>query len=82
MIMKNIIFLVRASDKRIVNEAEYSDSEDEGEGRRDEKSYKTPRKKIKPGSPIASMVIDSIKPIEKEASKQHYVARDAIKENG
>ncbi|XP_065669851.1 histone deacetylase 1 isoform X4 [Hydra vulgaris] len=61
---------IRASDKRIVNEAEYSDSEDEGEGRRDEKSYKTPRKKIKPGSPITTMVMDSIKTTEKEVSNQ------------
>lgn len=41
---------IRASDKRIANEGEYSDSEDEGEGRRDEKNHKSPRKKMKTSS--------------------------------
>ena len=53
--------IVRASDKRIQKDGEYSDSEDE-EGRRDEVTHKSPRKKIKPGSPVANMVADAAKP--------------------
>ena len=53
--------LVRASDKRIANEGEYSDSEDEGEGRRDEKNHKSPRKKVRTASPIQNMVTDATK---------------------
>lgn len=52
---------IRASDKRITNEGEYSDSEDEGEGRRDEKSHKSPRKKVRTASPIQSMITDAAK---------------------
>ncbi|KAK8722458.1 hypothetical protein OTU49_012222, partial [Cherax quadricarinatus] len=37
---------IRASDKRIAPDNEYSDSEDEGDGRRDERSFK-PKKKTK-----------------------------------
>ncbi|XP_021943510.1 probable histone deacetylase 1-B [Folsomia candida] len=36
---------IRASDKRVANENELSDSEDEGEGRKDQRSYK--RKRLK-----------------------------------
>lgn len=54
-----INLLVRDSDKRIANDGEYSDSEDEGEGRRDEKSHKSPRKKVRQGSPVTSMVSDA-----------------------
>jgi len=52
-----------ASDKRIANDGEYSDSEDEGEGgRRDERSHKSPRKKAKTGgSPVTEMVKDAMK---------------------
>jgi len=63
---------IRASDKRVVNEGEFSDSEDEnegGEGRRNEKSHKSPRKKVKPGSPVANMVADALKNDEKETAK-------------
>lgn len=49
---------IRASDKRITNETEYSDSEDEGDGRRNERNNGTPRKKIRTGSPSSNMVID------------------------
>lgn len=38
---------IRASEKRIQNEAEYSDSEDEGEGRRDQVSHKPKAKRPK-----------------------------------
>lgn len=38
---------IRASEKRIQNEAEYSDSEDEGENRRDQESHKPKIKKSK-----------------------------------
>jgi len=52
-----------ASDKRIANDGEYSDSEDEGEGgRRDERSHKSPRKKPKTGgSPVTDMIKDAMK---------------------
>nr|APW77291.1 Hdac2 [Hydractinia echinata] len=60
-----------ASDKRIANEGEYSDSEDEGEGRRNEKSYKSPRKKVKPGSPIANMVADATKSEDKKEKTEN-----------
>jgi len=52
---------IRASDKRIANEGEFSDSEDEGEGRRDEKNHKSPRKKVRTASPIQNMVTDATK---------------------
>lgn len=66
-----IYLLVCASDKRIANEGEYSDSEDEGEGRRNEKSYKSPRKKVKPGSPIANMVADATKSEDKKEKTEN-----------
>jgi len=59
--MLDFNYLVRASDKRITNDGEYSDSEDEGEGRRDEKNHKSPRKKARTASPIQNMVTDSTK---------------------
>lgn len=44
---------IRASEKRIANEAEYSDSEDEGEGLRDQRSHKPKQKKSKrSGTPV------------------------------
>jgi len=53
---------IRSSDKRIANDGEYSDSEDEGEGRRDEKNHnKSPRKKLRTASPIQNMVTDATK---------------------
>lgn len=42
---------IRASEKRIQNEAEYSDSEDEGEGRRDKESHRPKIKRPKVLSP-------------------------------
>jgi len=65
---------IRASDKRIANETEYSDSEDEGEGRR---NNGTPRKKMKTGSPIGRMVIDE----DKDAVKSTNGMKQA-EENG
>ena len=56
-----LIHVVRASDKRIANDGEYSDSEDEGEGRRDEKNHKSPRKKVRTASPVQNMVTDATK---------------------
>ena len=48
---------IRASDKRVSNENEYSDSEDEGEGGR--RNNGTPqKKKMRAGSPTDQMVID------------------------
>lgn len=53
---------IRASDKRVANDGEYSDSEDEGEdgGRKDERDHKsTPNKKSRTGaSPVTDMVKD------------------------
>lgn len=52
---------IRASDKRVSNDGEYSDSEDEGEdgGRKDERNHKTPNKKSRTGaSPVPDMVKD------------------------
>lgn len=70
---------IRASDKRVVNEGEFSDSEDEnegGEGRRDEKSHKSPRKKVKqPSSPITNMVIDATKTEEKDIPRAQNGAK-------
>lgn len=50
LLYKEIIFFffcftVRASDKRIVRDEELSDSEDEGEGRRDRMNYKPKAKR-------------------------------------
>lgn len=42
--------IVRASDKRIVGDDEYSDSEDEGDDRKHRESFKH-RKKLKPDEP-------------------------------
>ena len=43
---------IRASDKRIACEEDFSDSEDEGEGgRRNRESYKGSRKRLKPSAP-------------------------------
>lgn len=58
---------IRASDKRIANETEYSDSEDEGDGRR---NNETPRKKMKTGSPTGRMVIDEDKDKSTNGVKQ------------
>lgn len=69
-------FSIRASDKRIANEGEYSDSEDEGEGRRDEKNHKSPRKKVRTGSPVQNMVTDATKK-EEEASETKPNAQPA-----
>lgn len=44
---------IRASDKRIAPDNEYSDSEDEGDGRRDERSFK-PKKKTKTDEAMAA----------------------------
>jgi len=44
---------IRASEKRIQNELEYSDSEDEGENRRDQASHKPKTKRPKVSSPLA-----------------------------
>lgn len=52
---------IRASDKRITNDGEYSDSEDEGEGRKDEKNHKSPRKKVRAVSPVSNLVSDAVK---------------------
>ena len=42
-----ILLLVRASDKRIQREDEYSDSEDEGEGgRKDNESHRKKKRKL------------------------------------
>jgi len=62
-------FSIRASDKRIANEGEYSDSEDEGEGRRNEKNHKSPRKKVRAGSPVQNMVADASKKEESNETK-------------
>lgn len=76
-------FSIRASDKRITNEGEYSDSEDEGEGRRDEKNHKSPRKKVRIGSPIQNMVIDATKKEENNESKVPLVTAPTEKpQNG
>jgi len=64
---------IRASDKRIANENEYSDSEDEGDNRRDNG---VPRKKIKTGSPNR-MIIDETKDAGKPANGDK-----AAEENG
>lgn len=53
---------IRASDKRIVPQNEYSDSEDEGDNRREERSYK-PKKKAKTDDNVVSMVTDDKKDI-------------------
>lgn len=42
---------IRASEKRVQNEAEYSDSEDEGDGRRDQESHRPKVKRPKIQSP-------------------------------
>lgn len=43
-----ILISVRASDKRVTGEGEYSDSEDEGEGgRKDRANYKPKAKRMK-----------------------------------
>lgn len=48
---------IRASDKRVVPENEYSDSEDEGaDGRRDERSFKLNKKKRNGGERAATAV--------------------------
>lgn len=46
------LFSVRASDKRVTGEGEYSDSEDEGEGggRKDRANYKPKAKRMKTDS--------------------------------
>ncbi|XP_064099306.1 probable histone deacetylase 1-B [Macrobrachium nipponense] len=44
---------IRASDKRIAPDNEFSDSEDEGDGRRDERSFK-PKKKTKTDEVVAN----------------------------
>lgn len=48
---------IRASEKRIQNEAEYSDSEDESEGRRDQSSHKqkVKRPRVQPASTTPDM---------------------------
>lgn len=74
-IIKICAYLVRASDKRVTNDGEYSDSEDEGEGRRDEKNHKSPRKKVRQGSPVANMVADATKTEEPEAVKPQNGAK-------
>lgn len=45
---------IRASEKRIANDAEFSDSEDEGEGRRDQRSHKPKAKKAKTATPSST----------------------------
>ena len=46
---------IRASEKRVTNEAEFSDSEDEGEGgRRDQSSHRPKTKRPKVSSPTAN----------------------------
>lgn len=44
---------IRASEKRVQNEAEYSDSEDEGENRRDQASHRPTSKRPKVSTPPA-----------------------------
>ncbi|MCL4129002.1 UNVERIFIED_CONTAM: hypothetical protein GTU68_063062 [Idotea baltica] len=62
---------IRASDKRIAPQNEYSDSEDEGDGRREERSYK-PKKKAKTEDAPAplSMAIDDKKDIPMATAKE------------
>lgn len=46
---------IRASEKRVQNEAEYSDSEDEGEDRRDQVSHKPKSKRPKVSTPTTDV---------------------------
>lgn len=54
---------IRASEKRICNENELSDSEDEGDNRRDNRTYKKP-KKSKPEN--SSLTLSDSKPVVTE----------------
>ena len=64
-------FTVRASDKRIACDEDLSDSEDEGDGRKDEQNYKAKRAKTtngetkpstdKPATPAAPAEADKVK---------------------
>lgn len=52
-----LLFLVRSSDKRIACEEEFSDSEDEGDGRRDNQSAREGRsRKRNRAHPVENMV--------------------------
>jgi len=75
---------IRASDKRISNEGEYSDSEDETdpsnpEKRRDERSGKSPRKKARPGSP-PQPITDMVKKPSDDSSA--VSSAEVAKQNG
>lgn len=64
---------IRASEKRIANDAEYSDSEDEGEGLHNVQSHEPKSKKAKrsetPTAPQESATVESVTPaVEMEAN--------------
>ena len=53
-------YIEQARDKRVARDDEYSDSEDEGDNRKDTKSFKEPPAKKKPcNSPSSTPVSDS-----------------------
>jgi len=71
---------IRASDKRVANENEYSDSEDEGEGGR--RNNGTPRKKMRAGSPSDRMVIDEDNSVSAAAAAPTTAVAATAPKNG